>query len=90
MQGRTKGKNGADEWKERVGWLGNERDRGREGEGEGERERKRRREKDALTCRSGNEIELTQLARRVNGGRQSRQAATIERESEKLVNPINQ
>lgn len=66
----------------------------RKGEREGgrrRRERERRREKDALTCRSGNEIEPTQLARRrVKGGRQSRQAATIERESEKLVNPINQ
>lgn len=65
---------------------------GREKEREGEEgERERGREKDALTCRSGNEIEPTQLARRrVKGGRQSRQAATIERESEKLVNPINQ
>lgn len=52
-------------------------------------EEEREREREGCTNLSKRQRNRTNTTR-VNGGRQSRQAATIERESEKLANPINQ
>lgn len=85
MQGRTrKGKNGVEK-REQVGTVR------RKGEREGgRRRREREREREGCTNLSKRQRNRTNTTSTEEGGRQSRQAATIERESEKLVNPINQ